>query len=262
MGPPMGCSMQPMNMCPPMMGMAPNMMMLEGMTAQNGMAPQNGNGTGQHNGQNGNPPPRRLTMSLSDPADPNWLPDFTDNDKKMCSSYRALGLFHIHGNKKCAPKKFRASLMTSCDHLRFAMLKLVNLDDEGTDLGVFCCSGVLPNVRPSDFGVNLTKGMVRRQIRQLYLEKHTRNPQRLALLSEELDNLPMVAMRAGYPVELLTPHMRETWDRCRQQFSMMQMAALDPTGGQQHRELASPSATSPQCSRITPSVPQLTDGLY
>ena len=45
----------------------------------------------------------------------------------------------------------------------------------------------------------------------------TRNRSRLSILGEELDNLPMVAMRLGFPPSLLSPRLREIWNNCRSQ---------------------------------------------
>ena len=67
----------------------------------------------------------------------------------------------------------------------------------------------------------------------------------------------------SYPVELHTQHKTGNLEQVPTNSSnLMQMAALDPTGVLQHREIGSQSNTSSQSSRITPSVPQLTNGPY
>ena len=40
---------------------------------------------------------------------------FPDDDRKVSTAYRSLGMVHVYGEKKATPKKFRASLCASCD---------------------------------------------------------------------------------------------------------------------------------------------------
>ena len=87
------------------------------------------------------------------------------------------------------------------------MLKLASLDDSKIDLMLFCVSGLTPSTRVSDFGVG-TKGAARQSVARMYKQKQKRCPERLALLSEELDNLLHVAMRLGFPIDELDPKLR------------------------------------------------------
>jgi hypothetical protein len=131
------------------------------------------------------PPPGPVAPPAIAPS--TDMPHWVDNKKKLCNSYKGLGMVHLHGIKRSTPKRFRASLGASCDPVRFPMLQLCNLDDEHTDLCIYVIAGVLPSVKPSDFGVE-TKGEVRMQVRLQYQAREKRNPQRMSMLSEELDN--------------------------------------------------------------------------
>ena len=92
------------------------------------------------------------------------------------------------------PKRFRASLCAACDPDEYPMVRITQLDDEMVDLLLFILSGVLPNTRIVDLGVE-TKGQARAAVRSQYMVKMKKNQSRLNIMSEELDNLPMVALR-------------------------------------------------------------------
>ena len=51
-------------------------------------------------------------------------------------------------------------------------------------------------------------------MRNLYLSK-MKNSSRLGTLSDELDNLPMVSMRLGYPADLLSLPLLEIYERAK-----------------------------------------------
>ena len=87
------------------------------------------------------------------------------------------------------------------------MLAIARLKEEEIDVLLFVATGILPTLKISDFGVQ-TKGEAREAVRRLFQNKEKLQPQRLDSLSPEYDNLLNMAMRLGYPHELLTPEAR------------------------------------------------------
>ena len=123
------------------------------------------------------------------------------------------------------------------------MVRLAQTDDESCDLLLYCLSGVLPNVSPRDFGV-LTKGEFRDSIRQQYMDRRRRNMSRLNCLSEELDNIPMAAVRLGYPPELLSPRLKQMLEYLRNSAQMSrEVGFVPPNMGHQGANL--PGARAP-----------------
>jgi len=95
------------------------------------------------------------------------------------------------------------------------MLKTSQLACENVDLLNFCLVGVLPSTKNSELGCSY-KGELRTCWKKMYNAKLQRNASRLSVISEELDNLPMAAIRLGFPVELMSPPVRETMLRLRE----------------------------------------------
>lgn len=153
---------------------------------------------------------RERSRSLGEP--PSF--HFSDDCRKISTTYKALGMVWLHGEKRCTPKRFRASLCAASNSDEYPMVKVSQLEDEHVDLLVYVLSGVLPNTKICDFGVS-TKGEARAAIRSQYLVKLRKNQSRLNILSEELDNLPMVSVRLGYPDKLFSPALREVWEAMR-----------------------------------------------
>lgn len=149
---------------------------------------------------------------------PNGRQSFADDSRKLSTTYRSLGMLHVMGEKRCTPKRFRCSLCSSCDAEEYPMVKVSQLDDEHVDLLVFCLSGVLPNTRVVDLGVTY-KGEARDAIRAQFQVKLKKNQSRLNIMSEELDNLPMVALRLGYPAALFSPQLGAAYSKMRSMVS-------------------------------------------
>ena len=80
------------------------------------------------------------------------------------------------------------------------MVRVSMLTCEFVDLLVYCLSGVMPNAKVCDLGCTF-KGECRDAIHIQYDSRMKKNPTRLSLMSEEMDNLPLVALRVGYPVD-------------------------------------------------------------
>ena len=85
------------------------------------------------------------------------------------------------------------------------MFKLSQLSDEEVDALLWLCTGILPTTKVAELGAD-TKGAARRAAHKLYTYRMKANPQRLQLLSEDLDNVLSVATRNAYPLRLLSDH--------------------------------------------------------
>ena len=137
-----------------------------------------------------------------------------DDPRKLSTSYKSLGLVWMNGEKRTTPKRFRASLCTACNDDEYPMVKVAQLDEEQVGLLLFVLAGILPSTKVSDMGA-VTKGDAREAVRRQYQVKLRKNATRLSHLSEELGNLPMVALRMGYPAELFSPPLKKAYDEMR-----------------------------------------------
>ena len=73
--------------------------------------------------------PRGGSRSRS-PVSHGGAVEMDDDDKKISTSYRSLGLPHIVGPRNCPPKRFRQSLINSCDPDVWGMIRLSGLGEE------------------------------------------------------------------------------------------------------------------------------------
>ena len=130
-----------------------------------------------------------------------------DDGKKLSNKYKFLGMLWRHGEDKITPKSFRVSLIIACDDERFQKVPLMLLQDEQVDLLIFVLGGIPPDMKVIDFGTS-----VRGEIRSLFRRTHKallrQTPSRLDGMSASYDNLATVALRAGLPVEKLSPGLR------------------------------------------------------
>ena len=145
-------------------------------------------------------PPR--DRSRTPPRAPQGVMRFKDDESKLSTSVTCLGMSHRVGKKKCASRAFRLSLCSGCSE-EFPPLRICGLSDEGVDQLLFILTGVLPTTKVSDFGVAF-KGEARRAFAALHSKRVARNPQLLGQLDEEFNNLQALAIKLGYPVELLS----------------------------------------------------------
>ena len=143
------------------------------------------------------------------------VPTFPDDKAKMSSSYRTLGMMWKTGERRCMTKKFRMSLIASCNSLEWPMMRLSQLTDEQVDLLLYICTGISPLTRPNDMGAT-DKRHARVMAHQQHAVKIERQPTRLQQMSDEMDNLASVAMRLGYAAEWLSPELRQVYDRGRE----------------------------------------------
>ena len=189
----------------PAPGMPPAQYPAPGQQAQ--QAP-NGDNTGS--GRAGD----RKSRSRSRDAGVADFPDWPDDKSKLGTSYRTLGMSWLSGERKAMTKKFRMQMVNSCDPLRFPMMTLAQLTCEQLDLLLYIVTGISPATRPHDFGASCKRD-ARRMCRQQHLQKLKRQPGRMDQLTDELDNLPVVAMRLGYQPEWLSPALRQAFIQSR-----------------------------------------------
>ena len=150
-------------------------------------------------------------LSLSDiPA----RPPFADDASRLSSALRSLGLAWQVGKDRCCSKKFRDSLVCSCNCVEWPMVRLSTIIDEYSDMLLFASTGIGPCTKPSNFAAD-SKGAVRDAVRLQYAHKIKVAPLRLRDLGDDMDNLPIVAMKLGYNVEWLSPQMKVMWEQVR-----------------------------------------------
>ena len=136
---------------------------------------------------------------------------YADDQLKLSTCYKQLGGVHIVGPRACTPKRFRATLVQCCDPEEYTSLRLTDLSDEFTDfndLALFVVSGVKPDVKPRDLHVT-KKGEFRGLVKKEFLRLKRMQPERLKPLAGDFMNLPIVAMNLGYPRNLLS---QEVWN--------------------------------------------------
>ena len=81
---------------------------------------------------------------------------------------------------KYTPQKFRNTLISCCDKKRFPMVRLAGLEDENSDLLLYALTGILPDIKPLDFGVG-SKGELTTTAKEQYEERNKRNMSRSAV---------------------------------------------------------------------------------
>ena len=192
----------------PQQGHAPPQSGVEGIMQQ--AAVQGANSSADHSRS-----PRR---QVTDGSVDGGLCRFPDDDRKMSTAYRSLGCTWMVGEGRCCPKKFRMSLITSCNSQEYPMVRLSQLGEEQIDMLLYILTGILPSTRVQDLGC-ATKKEARAAIRSQYVVRLRRNASRLSVLAEELDNVAAVAVRLGYPPHLLSPELRRS-------FSILQAGAV------------------------------------
>ena len=143
------------------------------------------------------------------------IPSFADDGARLSTCYRQLGLVWSIGEKRCCPKRFRASLITVCDPMEWPTVKLAQMSEEETDLMLFIVTGLLPTTRTVDLGAK-TKGEAREAVHALFQHRMKKNASRLSALSDELDNLAQVALRMGYPPELFSKELHLAYQKFKQ----------------------------------------------
>lgn len=188
-------------------------------------------------------------------------PKFADDGSRMSSALKSLGMQWSVGKDRCCSKKFRDSLVCSCNCHEWPMIRLSTISDEYTDMILFVSTGIGPVTKPGNFAAE-SKGEVRDAARSQHAHKMKLAPQRLRDLGEDLDNLPIVAMKLGYHVEWLSPQMKEMWEQVRSRHSaaMCDIPAAAPRRGfgGQRQSMALTDAAAPSTPQTpgTPATPE------
>ena len=68
-------------------------------------------------------------------------------------------------------------------------------------------SGISPETKLFELGAN-TEGVAREAVKRQYVSKLKTSPQRLRMISDELDNLAIVAIRMGYSFSWFSPQAK------------------------------------------------------
>ena len=94
------------------------------------------------------------------------------------------------------------------------MVHIAQLDETRMDCMIFLATGLLPTCKIADVGAS-TKGQVREVFREIYQHRMEKNASRLHGLSEDLDNTIQIAIRAGYPFDLLPLTLQDAYTQWR-----------------------------------------------
>ena len=125
-------------------------------------------------------------------------------------------------------------------------MRLSQLTDEETDLLLFIVAGINPATKPTDMAAS-NKGGARDAAREQHICKMSKHRGRLQHLTDELDNLPAVAMRMGYSPEWLSPELRAQYEAAR-----LRGVPNDHHGRQAERP---PAAERPVPALVAPAPP-------
>ena len=135
---------------------------------------------------------------------------FSDDASRLSTAFKCLGLQWKHDKGRVAPKKFRQSLIASTDPIEWSMGRSSQFSDDEVDMVLYALTAILPSTRVQEFGAT-TKGELRDQAYAQNARIFKRDPQRLALLAENLENLPMICLRLGYPPDMFPPKLYAEW---------------------------------------------------
>ena len=152
---PMAQGMQQGYAMPPMMpGMAPSFPMPGGlMPAMSAVA----QASGDHEFASPKRRRRQIPEKDQDGEYPNTKngpalglpppPRFHDDAQKLSTSYKALGLAHVHKKERVTTSAFRASLIVAANSELWPQFTLSQLSSEYIDMLLFLVTGVLPSIR-------------------------------------------------------------------------------------------------------------------
>ena len=131
-----------------------------------------------------------------------------DDNKRLSSKHKQLGLHWQVGQPTACTTKFRISLCTACSSEGFDFLTLAQMEDEKVDLLCFNLTNLSPDFPVVYFGSAIL-GEIRTMVRRCHLNILRNNPSRLQGLSNEFDNVAAMAVRNHFPVALLSPPLRQ-----------------------------------------------------
>ena len=136
------------------------------------------------------------------------VPVYDDDANRISNSYKTLGAEHLAAKSRAAPIRFRISLICACNSDDYPHLRLSQLPSEYIDMLLFMCAKIRPDSKPSDLGAS-TKGAMRQAVRAQYEVRRQRGRARFEEIAEDFSNLPQLAVRDGYPLQLCTPETRK-----------------------------------------------------
>lgn len=136
------------------------------------------------------------------------VPVYADDDGRLSNAYKALGQEWKLGKGQCTSFAFRISLAEACDADRFPRVKLSQQSTEAIDLLLFVLCGIQPATKPKNLGVE-SKGDARRQFRRQYEVRLKKSRNRFDELTDNLSNVPFIAMREGFPWPQLSSAMQQ-----------------------------------------------------
>ena len=151
------------------------------------------------------PIPAQATPAVTDPS------GFHDDQPKLSTSYRVLGMVWKFGARASIPKKVRTSCVHACDPTEWTLLRLSLLGEDETDALVFLVSGIRPTTRVSDLNCR-TKGALRTIVSTEARRVMKAQPERLVGLAHDLSNLFQEALRLGYKLRDFPPALASTLD--------------------------------------------------
>ena len=134
-------------------------------------------------------------------------PKFHDDLQKLSTSYKALGLAHVHKKERVTTSAFRASLIVAANSELWPQFTLSQLSSEYIDLLLFLVTGVLPSTRTAELGCQ-TKGKARMMSRRQYEFRLSKGKGKLTEIADDFSNLPQLCLREGYPIGLMSKDLR------------------------------------------------------
>ena len=107
-------------------------------------------------------------------------------------------------------------------------------------------AGILPNTKVQYFGCS-TKGELRDQVCDQYERQQRKNPQRIALLAENLENLPQIVLRLGWAPALFSEELYDRFQEASRARDALQSVGEKPLGP--------PRSLSPVAAKASPEPP-------
>ena len=172
------------------------------------------------------------------------VPRYDDDGSRISNSYKTLGLEHLVGKTRCTTLKFRISLITSCNADEYPHLRMSQVSGERIDMMLFESGKILPDTKPSNLGA-ATKRDARLAIRKQFEVRLSRGRNRFDEIAEDFSNLPMIAVRNGYPLSFCTPETRQLLAAHGFTGAQIPMSLTDHTVAPPQQGIALPNVASP-----------------
>ena len=135
-------------------------------------------------------------------------PIFEDDNSRVSTSFKSIGQAWRWGEKRVTSFKFRSQLIVSCNSDEFPFFRLAAGTSEDLDLLIYKLCKLRPDTRISDLGIT-TKKQLRQSCRRAYERVLQRNRALTSDLHDNFGNLLILALRDGFPWELLSPQYQQ-----------------------------------------------------